>query len=224
MGVLLMLMTIGGLIAAAFMLVVSIFAKMPWLRKFTLGAVTLWIVFYSTLLIGFSLFSVDKILAANEPKAFCGFYLDCHMHATVTNVRKAKAIGPITAGGIFYIVDVKVFSDARNPDIVLHLITPNAEIIDRSGFRYQRSIAAERHLTTADAELGSEIRAAQPIEKEIVFDVPEGAADLRLLITDGYGIDRYIEGFLIDDEDSFLHKRTYFRLLEQNETAGVNYQ
>jgi hypothetical protein len=59
------------------------------------------------------------------------------------------------------------------------------------------------------------------LKKTIVFDLPADAKDPLLDLTEGFGIDHAIETFLIGDEDSIFHKRTYFRLLEQSEVAGV---
>src|SRR5215203_4570805 len=113
MGVLLMLMTIGGLIVATISVAGALYAGKVWLRNFVCGGVLIWFVFYFATLIGFSVISADRELAFNEPKQFCGFYLDCHMHTAVTDVRKTKTIGNKTAVGEFYIVTVKVFSDAK---------------------------------------------------------------------------------------------------------------
>jgi len=113
MGVLLMLMTIGGVISAFILLIISIFTKKTWLRKFVFGGVLVWFVIYAIPLFATSIFSKDKTLALNEPKVFCGFYTDCHMHAAVTSVRTAKSLGNKRANGEFYIVKVKIFSDAR---------------------------------------------------------------------------------------------------------------
>ncbi len=60
MGVLLMLMTIGGLVAAFILLVISVFTKKAWLQKFVFGAVAAWFVFYAILLFGTSLLSKEK--------------------------------------------------------------------------------------------------------------------------------------------------------------------
>ena len=122
MGVILLAMTIGGFVVAAILLVVSYFAKLNWLRTFVLGGVTVWILGYVILLFVASIFSEERTLGLNEPKEFCGFYLDCHLHTAVTDVRKTKTIGDKTANGEFYIVKVKVFSDAKNPAIALRLL------------------------------------------------------------------------------------------------------
>ncbi len=212
MGVLLMLLTIGGLIAAGILLAVSFFMKIAWLRKFTLGGVAVWIVFYIAMLLGFSLTSNEKLLAANEPKEYCGFYLDCHMHTAVTGVRMTKQIGDQTAKGTFYIVNVKVFSDAKNPSIKLRLLEPKARVFQADGARIERDAAAEALLPTASVRLDQDIDNRQTIEKEIVFDVSVSASDLKLLITEGYGIDKTIEHILVGDEDSLFHAQTFFDL------------
>ncbi len=129
-----MLMTIGGLLVAAILLVTSLITNKVWLTKFTLGAVSVWLMFYAVTLLGFSLTSKQKVLGVGEAKEFCGFYLDCHMHAEVTGLRMAKQIGNLTANGTFYIVGVRVFSDAKNPNIAFRLIQPG---ISRSK-RYDR--------------------------------------------------------------------------------------
>ena len=87
MGVLLLTMTIGGLIVAAILLVIAIATRKTWLRNFVFGGVAVWFAFYVVMLIGFSLSSEEKVLGLNEPKQFCGFYLDCHLHAAVTGVQ-----------------------------------------------------------------------------------------------------------------------------------------
>ena len=221
MGVLLMLMTIGGLLMALVLFVIALITKKTWLRNFVFGSVAVWFVFYAVMLIGFSLASSEKTLAANEPKAYCGFYLDCHMHTTVTGVRTAKQIGDQTAKGTFYIANIKVFSDARNPNIAFRLLEPRAEVTGRDGHVYQRITEAENLLPTSQVQLNHDIRGKETIEKEIVFDVAEPADRLKLLMTEGYGIDKYIGAVLIDDEDSIWHKQTYFKIAEQNEIADL---
>ncbi len=221
MGVLLMLMTVGGLLTAIVLFIVAIFTKKKWLRNFVVGGVAVWFVFYIVTLLAFSLTSTEKVLAANDAKEYCGFYFDCHLHTAVTNVRTAKTIGSVAAKGTFYIANVKVFSDARNDAINLHLIEPKARVVMPNGERVQRDLAAESALPTANVNLDQDITNSRTIEKEIVFDVPADVVNPKLLITEGYGIDKTIEHVLVGDEDSIFHAQTFFELREQNETAGV---
>jgi hypothetical protein len=218
MGVILMLMTIGGLIVAAILFAASVYTKRTWLRNFVFGGVAVWFVFYFAMLIGFSATSEEKDLSLNEPKAFCGFYLDCHMHTAVTDVRTAKNIGNKTAVGEFYIVKVKVFSDAKAA--TLGLITVDAHVVDADDHKYTRDMDAEMDLGP-QPEFGKQIRPQESFVKEIVFDLPVDVRQPRLDIKEGYGIDHAIEAVLVGDEDSILHKRTYFKLEGQSQTAAV---
>src|SRR3954452_16246665 len=144
MGVLLMLMSIGGVIAAVIMAIVALITKKRWLLRFTLAAVAVWFSFYAVMLMGFSAASTEKELGLNEPKAYCGFYLDCHMHTAVTAVRTTKRLGEREANGDFYVVRVKVFSDAGRAR--LGLLTVDAHVVDGRGNVYVRDDMAETEL------------------------------------------------------------------------------
>jgi hypothetical protein len=209
MGVLLMLMTIGSLIVTAILLGISFLAGTAWLRSFVLGCVAIWFGFYFVMLLGFSLFSTDKTLAIGEAKEYCGFYLDCHMHTAVTDVRTAKSIGDRTAGGQFYIVTVKVFSDARRA--TLGLLNVTAKVLDEDGNKYYRNQDAEDQLP-AQPRFEKKISPGESFEKQIVFDLPADVKNPRLDLKEGYKIDRVIEALVIGDEDSLWHKRDYFGL------------
>jgi len=211
MGVLLMLMTIGGLLVAGFLLVAAWLNESAWLKKFVIGGIVVWFAFYITMLLGFSLFSSEHTLAIGESKKYCGFYLDCHLHTAVTNVSRTKVLGDLTANGEFYIVTVKVFSDARRA--TLGLLTVDAHVIDESGTTYTRDIDAESQLDPQPA-FEQKVGPMSSFEKQIVFDLPVYIQNPRLDIRDGYGIDHVIEAVLVDDEDSIFHKRNYLALSE----------
>lgn len=219
MGVLLMLMTIGGLLVAGVFLVAAIAAKIEWLRNFILGGVAVWFVFYAVMLLGFSINSTEKTLAIDEPKRFCGFYLDCHLSASVMGVRVTKTLGTQTANGDFYIVRIRVVSDARRSH--LSLITVDTHVVDSAGRTYDRDTRAETQLNP-QPEFEKEMEPDESMEKDIVFDLPETVLDPRLDIRDGYGIDHAIEAVLVGDEDSILHKRVFFELTETGSPRGKN--
>lgn len=218
MGVILLAMTIGGLFVAGILLIIAFWKKIDWLKTFVLGGVTVWFVFYVIIFFVSSIFSEEKTLSLNEPKEFCGFYLDCHMHTAVTDVRKTKTIGDKTANGEFYIVKVKVFSDAKKA--TLGLLTVDAKVIDNQKREFQRDAAAEANLGE-QPPFDKQISPVESFEKEIVFDLPADTQNPRLDIREGYRIDHALEAILVGDEDSLLHKRNYFKLEEQLQTASV---
>lgn len=209
MGVILMLMTIGGLVIAGILLAVSYFMKLNWLRTFVLGGVAVWLIGYVIMLLIGSVFSREETLGLNEPKEFCGFYLDCHMHTAVTGVRRTKTLGDRTANGEFYVVRVKVFSDAKKA--TLGLLAVDARVFDAAGNTFMRDAEAEANLGE-QPPFDRRIAPAESFEKEIVFDLPADVTGARLDIREGYGIDHLIEAVLVGDEDSILHKRNYFKL------------
>ncbi|MBA2495480.1 MAG: hypothetical protein H0V31_12390 [Acidobacteria bacterium] len=217
MGVVLMLMTIGGLICAAILLVISYFTKKIWLRTFVLGGVFVWFVSYTLLLLVSSIFSEEKTLSFNQPKEFYGFYFDCHMHAAVTGVRKTKTLGDRTANGDFYIVKVKVSSDAKQA--TLGLITVDAHVVDDQNREFKRDKQAETQLGE-QPPFDRKILPVESFEKEIVFDLSADIKNPRLDIREGYGIDHIIEAVLVGDEDSILHKRNYFKLETNEQLTG----
>ena len=219
MGVLLMLMTIGVLAFAAVVLIVSLLTGSRWLRNFILGSVAIWLISYYLILLFVSFYSTERILAVGDAKEYCGFYLDCHLHTAVTGVRLARSIGNRTANGEFYIVKVKVVSDANRA--TLGILTVDARIHDAQGNRYERVTAAEEQLYP-QPDFERQLSPTESFEKEIVFDLPNGVNAPRLDIREGYGIDHFIEAFLIGDEDSLLHKRIYFQLPGQSQMAEVN--
>lgn len=207
-----MAMTIGGLAVAALLVLVSMFTRKTWLAKFTVGGVVVWFALYTVLLLGTSLLSEETTLSQNEPKEFCGFYLDCHMHTAVSSVQRTKTIGGRIAKGEFNIVTVNVFSDAVRVNLGLHAV--DAHVVDAAGTEYTRDEQAESNLPPQPA-FETKIGPEESFEKQIVFDLPVDAKRPRLDISEGIWVDRVIETFVIGDEDSIFHKRNYFRLEEQ---------
>ena len=214
MGVLMMAATIGGLCSAVVLLVIAFWTKKIWLAKFVCGAAAIWVVFYAVMLFGFSLVSQENTLGLNEPKAFCGFYLDCHMHTEVAYVRKTKTLGDRTASGEFYTVKIKVSSDARRAEIGLH--DPQFEVVDADNRRFK----PVEDLTASGNPFERKVPAGGTFENEIVFDLPTGVRNPRLDIAEGIGIDKVIEAVLIGDEDSLGHRRNYFGLEEISQRAN----
>lgn len=211
MSVLLMLLTIGGLCLAFLLMIFAGVTRKAWLARFVFGAVGVWFAVYAVLLVSVSLLSEEKTLSLNEPKAFCGFYLDCHLHTAVANVRRTKTSGNKTAVGEFYVVRVRIFNDARRAAIGLH--APQFQVVDAENRKYERIVELENPEPPFDRK----VPAGGMFEKEIVFDLPENVVNPRLDIAEGIGVDKVIELFLIGDEDSLWHKRRLFKLEAKNE-------
>jgi hypothetical protein len=112
-----------------------------------------WLAAYAALLLITSLASGERTLALGEAKRFCGFYLDCHLGVAVERVDTLARIGEgseaLQAGGTFYVLTVRVSSDAQR--VPLELERPHAVLVDAEGYRYERVQDAEQRLASAGA-------------------------------------------------------------------------
>lgn len=215
MGVLLMLATILAAGAAIVAAIAAGYFHLPSLTRATQIGVVTWATAYTALLVSTSVTSAERVLAPGDVKRFCGFYLDCHMGVAVERVDTMSRIGvpgdEIQAGGTFYVVTLRVSSDARR--VPLRLEQPRAVIVDAEGFRHERSLDAEGKLARAQvAELEQPVNAGDSFTRAIVIDVPHGAPEPRLYVTMGGPLERAVELALIGDEDALLHARTLHAL------------
>ncbi len=185
--------------------------------------VAAWVAAYATVLVVTSLTSRERILALGETKRFCGFYLDCHMGVAVEHVDTMSQIGGIRAGGTFYVITLRVSSDARR--VPLQLDQPDIVIVDAEGFRHARSLEAEQALGRAQLDLERPVEAGHSFTHAVVIDVPHDVRDPRLYVTMGGSLDRTIELALIGDEDALLHAPTLHALVPgsgvSSASAGV---
>jgi hypothetical protein len=171
-------------------------------RRFMLAGAAM----YLGALLTVSLTSQERVLPRGETLRFCGFYLDCHLGVAVEGVKRHATIGERRAAGVFYVVAVRVSSDARRA--TLHLARPELLVVDREGRSYARSLEAEEALGASgdSASLVRPVPAGESYLTSVVFDLPAEIEEPRLLARDVSGIDRVLEAVLIGDEDSFLHK------------------
>jgi hypothetical protein len=146
---------------------------------------------YAAAFLGVSLTSRERVLELKQEKRFCGFYLDCHLAASVTNVQRVKTLGQMpeqkTAAGIFYIVTVRIRSDAVGA--TLSLDHPAALVVDARGQQYRRALAAEALFEAAqgravpfEQELGP---GGDSFTKDLVFDLPADVEEPALLLSKG---------------------------------------
>ncbi len=190
------------------------------LRAILIGA-AIWVAAYLAILVTASALSRGRVLGLGERKAFCGFYLDCHLGATVERIDTARTIDApshqLTADGTFWIVTVRVSSNARRASLAL--LEPSVTAVDDLGREYSRSSAAERALGDT-ASLDRKLAPGESVVRRVVFDLPRGVRRPQLRFIEGYWIDHVLELLLIGDEDSLLHGRTTFALAGE-EIAGT---
>ena len=195
MGVLLMLLSAVGVIAAVILLAFSLAFKLKWLRNFVLGAVAVWFSIYFISLVGVSALSSDETLKPREAKAFCGFYLDCHLHAAVENVTLEPGVGE----GPELDVRLRFFNDARRATLKFSEIRATLYFDDGTKVDSKPGDGRETRLPRGDSSY-----------LDLHFPLAKKAGAARLFVGEGNAVDRFLETFLIGDEDSLFHGRTYF--------------
>ena len=141
-------------------------------------------------LLAVSLRSTPRLIPAGEPYAFCGFYLDCHLSATVDGFD----VRPGPGGAQRYVVRVRFSNDARRARLTVR--NPAVILVDARGTRLRPTAGA------GDIRLGSETS----VVTEFVFDSVPRLVDPALLVSEGSWVDRLTEKVLIGDPDSFLHQ------------------
>lgn len=183
----------------------------------TLRVGLVWAIAYSSLLIGASTSSKEKVLEFGERKTFCGLYFDCHLGISVKRVAFAESLqldgSNWSTNGHYLLVDVEVTSDADAGTLVLH--DPSVRVVDANGRTYWRQFGLERFVALDRRQprsLSEPIPGPGGFTKTLVFDVPADATDFKLLATRGAFVERLGELLLIGDDDSFLHRSVTLRL------------
>lgn len=173
---------------------------------------------YLALLVAFSLASSERTLPPGRWKYFCE--TDCHIGYSVASMRTVAAIGPelqpVSARGEFVIVGLKVWFDEHSISSTRGNgpLTPNPRrviLVDDAGHSYGESPtggAAFARAYGAQEPLSEPLRPSEAFTRQIVFDVPQSARGLRLLITE----DDPQSHLLIGHENSPFHKKIYLEL------------
>jgi hypothetical protein len=167
---------------------------------------------YVLALVGFALASKEVTLARGGEKSFCE--IDCHLAYSVTDVSRGAAIpGATPLAGEFWIVrlrtrfDETTISARRGREIPL---TPNprrVEVIDAAGRGYSAA-AVGSPAAEVSTDLMTPLRPGESYTTTLVFDLPRDVREPRLLVREAVPEAR----FLIDNESSWRHRKTYFSL------------
>jgi hypothetical protein len=191
------------------------------LARKVLAAVAILVTGYAVVLFGASVLSQEWTLAPGEEKYFCE--IDCHLAYSVADMATAKMLGSgarqATAQGMFYIVNVRTRFDEKTisphrGDSPLEPSPRLVTLVDDEGQRYTVSATAEAALAAsqgAGAPLTQPLRPGESYTTRLVFDLPSGTRNPRLLI-ESPAEPGWLGRVLIGDEDSFFHKKVFLRL------------
>jgi len=208
----------GLLLLCAFVALIGALKKSRSVVVGAIGAATVVLVGYVSILFGLSFASRDVEIPQGAWKYFCE--LDCHIAYAIGGIRLADGVGPemqpISTNGRFAIVQLKTWFDPKtiSPNRGNGLLTPNDRaiaLLDNRGRRFVPSAKGESVLAAAklhSTPLRTALRPGESYVSYIVFEIPNDAKDLRLLLTSADEEDVLIWG----DENSPWHGKSYFSL------------
>lgn len=191
-------------ITACFVGILFALASRRWklVRRLCLG-LAIYISLYAILLISVALVSPQQVVAMHQLRCFDDW---C---ASVEQVEQRPAIGPARASGIFYLVTIRVASQAKR--ISQRALDAAVFLMDERGVRYAISPQGQKALEAAGQAgqpLNSWLDAGGSFTYTAVFDVPAKIAQPGLVISHG----AFPGLIIIGDPQSFLHKPTIVRL------------
>jgi len=138
---------------------------------------------YLVLLVLVTAFRAQETLAPGTPLHFCGFYLDCHLSATVAKVERTPSEWTVT---------LRVANDARR--VALRPFGLRVELM-----RGDSTVL----LPLSDPAIGdAQIESGGSRMVTVAFSAPANGETPSLRVTQGYGVDHVIEGLLLGDDDA----------------------
>ncbi len=192
------LAAIGGLFLAVASALIFWFARKPKFARITAIVAGVAAVVYITLLLSFSAASHETALAHGQEKYFCE--IDCHLAYSVLDAHtQPDGHLVVTLRTRF---DETTTSPTRPKDAPLTPSPREARLIDSTGHEYIP-------VATAGTPLLTPLTPADSYTTQLEFNLPKDATRLRLLINT---IPQWPDRIVIGDENSLLHKKTYFAL------------
>ncbi|HYM74685.1 MAG TPA: hypothetical protein VE377_01800 [Candidatus Dormibacteraeota bacterium] len=190
-----------GLFVGAAAGVIFWFARKPRFARVAGTTIGVGAVIYFGVLLGFSAGSHSNTLARGQEKYFCE--IDCHLAYSVVDV-KVQGDGAVN----HYIVTMRTRFDEtttspdRPKDVTLTPSPREVRIVDGAGREYAM-------VSSAGTSLMTRLRPGESYTTQLEFQVPKDSSELRLLIRTVPG---WPDHFVIGDENSLMHGKTYFAL------------
>jgi Domain of unknown function (DUF4352) len=162
---------------------------------------------YAVVLLSVSLLSPQRVLAMHQDRCFDDWCLSVEQVVQQPTVGAAPTI--VTARGTFYLVTVRVSSQARG--ITQRALDAQIYLLDARGQRADPDPAGQQALDATGQGgqlLDSELAPGGSFIRTVVFDLPKGSSHLALVITHGL----FPDVLVIGSEQSFLHRPTIIQL------------
>jgi hypothetical protein len=188
----------GGLFFALGLALIFWLARKPKFARIASVAIGTGAVVYFALLLGFSAGSHETVLAHGQEKYFCE--IDCHLAYSVVDVKTQPAGRTVITLRTRF--DENTTLPNRPKDATLTPSPREVRLVDNAGHEYAP-------VATAGTPLRTPLKPADSYTTQLEFSLPKDATGLRLLINT---TPAWPDHVVIGDENSWLHKKTYFAL------------
>jgi hypothetical protein len=219
--ILLFLGTCGGLLLMGVAFVYGLISRKHVVARVAAALILVGALLYGGSLLGFALTSSERTLPAGEHKYFCE--VDCHIAYSVMGLTPEPALAGGSehthAGESLYVVRLQTWFDPEtiSPHRGDGYLTPSPlriSIVDDAGREYApvdpTQFQYRLPATIQATPLSTPLRPGESFSTDIVFDLPVGIRNPRLLVTDS----DWTYSLLIGHEKSPLHKKIYFDLTQ----------
>ncbi len=187
-----------GLVLAIAAIVIFWLARKPKFARIAAIAIGAGAVTYLALLFGLSVSSRATMLARGQEKYFCEF--DCHLAYSVADAHSQPDGRLLVTLRTRF--DETTTSPSRPKDATLTPSPRDVRLIDSAGHIYTP-------ISIEGTPLLTPLKPADSYTTQLVFTVPKDATALKFLVTTTAAWPDHI---VIGDENSWLHKKTYFAL------------
>lgn len=202
----LILTVLGCLLALGFLCYFLLRRQWARARSILLTLVS-FLVLYAVVLSGVSLLSPQRVLAMHQNRCFDDWCLSVERVVQQPTVGAAPTVA--TAHGMFYLVTVRISSQARA--ITQRALDAQVYLLDANGQGYDPDPTGQQALDEAGQggqPLDSELAPGGSFTRTVVFDLPKSSSHLALVVTHG----RFPDVLVIGSEQSFFHKPTIIQL------------
>ncbi len=196
-----------GCILALIVLIYSLLRRRWGQAKRILLFLGSFLVVYAVVLIIVSLLSPQRIFAMHQNRCFDDWCVSVEQVVQQPTVGTAPKV--ITARGVFYLVTMRVSSQAKA--VSQRALDAQVYLLDGGGQRHNPDPSGQQALDAGGQggqALNSELAPGGSFTRTTVFDVPRGSSGLSLVITHGL----FPDILVIGSDQSFLHKPTIIQL------------
>lgn len=191
----------GGVVACFAAVLIFWFARKPKFMRIAAITIGVLAISYFALLLGFSAGSRDIALARGQEKYFCE--IDCHLAYSIVDVKvKPEADTDDYLITLRTRFDETTTSPNRPKDAPLLPSPRQVELLDLGGHGYAPA-------STAGTPLMTPLTPGDSYLTQLEFRLPRHTPGARLLLSTTPG---WPDHLVIGDENSWLHKKTYFAL------------